>query len=175
MAEAMTALARVAPVEGLGMVMIRADLDRAGDAIAEAAGLPLPAQTRIVTEGDRALGWMSPDELLLTLPHLQVPQAVAALTEALSGEHALVADVSDMRCVHDVIGDGADQVLAKLSPTDWANFPGDGLRRTRLAQVPAAIWAVPGGFRVIAFRSVTAYVAGVLTTAAAPGTWLDPR
>lgn len=171
----MVALARVAPVSGLGMVMIRADLDRAGDAIAEAAGLPIPARTRIVVEGDRALGWMSPDELLLTLPHAEVPAAVAALSDALSGEHALVADVSDMRCVHDVIGDGADHVLAKLSPTDWANFPADGLRRTRLAQVPAAIWAVPGGFRIIAFRSVTDYVAGILAVGAAPGSWLDPR
>lgn len=171
----MVALARVAPVSGLGMVMIRADLDRAGDAIAEACGLPIPAQTRIVAEGDRALGWMSPDELLLVLPHAAVPQAIAALTEALRGEHSLVTDVSDMRCVHDVLGDGADQVLAKLSPTDWAAFPADGLRRTRLAQVPAAIWAVPGGFRVIAFRSVADYVAGILTAAAAPGSWLDPR
>ncbi|MCB1349632.1 MAG: hypothetical protein KDK11_13735, partial [Maritimibacter sp.] len=63
-----TPLARVLPVSGLGMVTIRADLDRCGDALAEAVGLPLPAPVRIVTEADRALGWMSPDELLLVLP-----------------------------------------------------------------------------------------------------------
>ena len=54
------ALARIARVEGLGMIAIRADLDRAGDAIAEAAGLALPGMTRIVTDGTRSLGWMSP-------------------------------------------------------------------------------------------------------------------
>ncbi len=40
----MTALATVTEVTGLGMVLIRADLDRAGDAIAAAAGVPVPAR-----------------------------------------------------------------------------------------------------------------------------------
>ncbi|AXC49662.1 sarcosine oxidase subunit gamma [Paracoccus suum] len=175
MAEVMTALARVVPVEGLGMITIRADLDRAGDAIAEAVGLAMPGQTRIVTAGERALGYMSPDELLLMLPHAEVPGALDAVTGALQGEHSLVADVSDMRCVFDVLGEGAEQVMAKLSPTDFAALPPDGLRRSRAAQVPSAFWRVPGGLRVIAFRSVSEYLGGVLQGAAAPGTWLDPR
>lgn len=171
----MIALARIQPVDALGMVTIRADLDRSGDAIAEAVGLAIPGITRFVTDGSRTLGWMSPDELLLTLPGDDVASVVASLEDALTGEHHLVADVSAMRCAFDVLGDGARQVLAKLSPTDFAALGPDGLRRSRAAQVPSAFWPVDGGFRIVAFRSVAVYLRGILEAAAAPGTWLEPR
>lgn len=171
----MARLATIAPAPGLGMVMIRADLGRAGDAIAEAAGLPVPAVTRITSDGDRALGWMAPDELLLVLPRAETGPAIAALNDALAGEHALVADVSDMRCAFDITGRAPAQVLAKLSPTDFDRLPADALRRSRAAQVPCAFWAIPGGFRIIAFRSVEDYLRRILEGAAAAGTWLDPR
>ncbi|WP_246026561.1 sarcosine oxidase subunit gamma [Paracoccus luteus] len=171
----MTPLASVTEVSGLGMVAVRADLMRAGDAIAHAAGLSIPAPNRFVTDGRRWLGWMSPDELLLILPQGEVADALAALTDALAGEHALVADVSDMRCVFDVGGRKPAQALAKLCPVDFAALPDDGLRRTRAAQVAFAVWRQGGGWRIIAFRAVTDYLRGVLTAAAAPGTDLDPR
>jgi hypothetical protein len=86
------ALATISQVDDLGMIQIRADLARAGDAIAGAAGLAIPTQGRAaVTDGTRRLGWMSPDELLLVLPRAEVADALAALTDALSTEHALVA------------------------------------------------------------------------------------
>lgn len=169
------ALAKIKPVDGLGMILIRADLDRAGDAIAEAAGLAIPAQTRIVSDGTRSLGWMSPDELLLVLPVAEVADALQALEQALTGEHALVQDVSDMRAVFDVSGPKAGQVLAKLCPVDFAQFPQDGLRRTRAAQVAVALWRQADGFRVIGFRSVGDYMATILQNAATPGSDLDPR
>ncbi|MDP5307506.1 sarcosine oxidase subunit gamma [Paracoccus spongiarum] len=169
------ALAQVARVEGLGMVTIRADLARAGDAIAEAAGLALPEATRIVTDGSRSLGWMSPDELLLILPAPETAEAVAALTGALAGEHALVADVSDARAVFDVLGCDADDVIAKLSPADLAALPEDGLRRSRAAQTAAAFWRIAGGWRLIGFRSTADYLDLVLHNAALPGSQLAPR
>ena len=55
------------------------------------------------------------------------------------------------------------------------SIPADGLRRSRAGQVPVAFWRIPGGFRVIAFRSVADYLRRILEGAAAPGTWLDPR
>lgn len=171
----MTPLATVTEVHGLGMILIRADLGRAGDAIAEAAGLAIPAQTRFVTDGSRWLGWMSPDELLLTLPAAEVAEAVAALRDALAGEHALVQDVSAMRCVFDLTGPRAAQALAKLCPVDIDKLPADAVRRTRAAQVACALWRQEGGWRIIAFRSVRDYLAGVLAGAAAPGTGLEPR
>lgn len=168
-------LAEVTPVAGLGMIAIRADLDRAVDAIAGAAGLAVPAPLRIVTDGARSLGWMSPDELLLVLPAAETAEALAALTDTLSGEHALVVDVSDARAVFDLTGPGAADVLAKLSPGDPHALPEDGLRRSRAAQTAAAFWRVPGGFRVIGFRSTADYLGLILTNAALPGSGLTPR
>lgn len=172
MAEALATVTRVA---GLGMIAIRADLDRAGDAIAEAAGLRIPDRTRITTDGSRSLGWMSPDELLLVLPVAETAGAVAGLEGALGGEHALVIDVSDMRAVFDVTGTHADDVVAKLAPVDLAQLVGDGLRRTRAAQVAVAIWRQPQGFRLIGFRSTADYLALVLGNAAMTGGQLAPR
>lgn len=168
-------LATIARVEGLGMIAIRADLSRAGDALAEAAGLAVPAQTRIVTDDSRALGWMSPDELLLVLPVGERGDALAALADALAGEHALVADVSDARAVFDVTGPGAGDVIAKLMPVDLDDLPPDGLRRSRAAQTAAAVWRIPGGFRLIGFRSTADYLRLILENAAIPGSHLAPR
>ncbi len=62
----------------------------------------------------------------------------------------------------------------KLSPTDLAALEPGELRRTRLAQVAAAFWAEEGGFRLVAFRSVAAYVMGLLAHSAQPGSELFP-
>lgn len=170
----MTALATITEASGLGMILIRADLARAGDAIAEASGLPIPDATRFTEDGSRWLGWMSPDELLLILPADEIADTLAALRDGLSTEHALVEDVSAMRCVFDVAGRRPTDVLAKLCPVDFETLPEDGVRRTRAAQVACALWRQGEGWRIIAFRSVRDYLAGVLPAAAAPGTDLAP-
>lgn len=157
------------------MVQIRADLARAGDAIAEAAGIAIPATTRISGDGTRSLGWMSPDELLLILPRPDLPEALTLLEQALTGEHALVVDVSDMRVVFDVTGPHADDVIAKLSPANLAELPPDGLRRSRAGQVAVGFWRLPDGFRIIGFRSTGDYLARLLNNAAIPGSTLAPR
>lgn len=168
-------LASVTRVEGLGMVTIRADLARCGDAIAEAAGLALPEMTRIVSDGSRSLGWMSPDELLLVVPGAETAEAIDALTGALTGEHALIADVSDARAVFDVTGPRAEDVIAKLSPVDLAALPLDGLRRSRAGQTAAAFWRIEHGFRLIGFRSTADYLGLILHNATLPGSQLAPR
>lgn len=169
------ALAKISQVQDWGMIQIRADLARAGDAIAGAAGLAVPAQGCTTSDGSRLLGWMSPDELLLVLPKAETAEALAALTEALAGEHALALDVSDMRAAFRIEGPKALQVLTKLCPTDLAAMPQDGLRRTRAAQVACGIWREPGGYVLIGFRSVADYLRGILTGAAVPGSHLEPR
>lgn len=169
------ALATISQVDGLGMIQIRADLARAGDAIAGAAGLAIPAQGSSVSDGTRRLGWMSPDELLLIVPRAELAGALAALTDALSTEHALIADVSDMRVAFRIHGARAGQVLAKLSPADIAAMPPDGLRRTRAAQAACGIWREADGFVLFGFRSVGDYLRGILTGAAMPGSGLEPR
>lgn len=169
------ALATISRRTGLGMITIRADLSRAGDALAEAAGLALPDRTGIVTDGSRALGWMSPDELLLILPATELPEALDALEQALTAEPGLVVDVSDARAVFDIVGSHAADVVAKLAPVDAAAMSGGHLRRTRMAQTAAAIWRIEGGFRVIGFRSTADYLGLILGNAAIHGSQLAPR
>ena len=169
------ALAKITETAGLGMIQIRADLDRAGAAIAEAVGLALPGPGMTTTQGARRLCWMSPDELLLVLPEGEVTQSIAALNAALGSEHALVLDVSDMRVAFAIEGAGAGQVLMKLCPADVSAIPVDGMRRTRAAQVACGIWRESEGFGLIGFRSVADYLRGILSGAARPGTTLDPR
>ena len=158
----------------LGMISLRGDLaDPAmATAVKAAVGLGLPSLCGIVSADDRAVGWMSPDELLLLLPYDGVPKALAALDRALKAKHHLATDVSDARAVFRIRGAGVRDVLAKLTPTDLspAVFTTGMLRRTRLAQVAAAFW-ISGADEVtiVSFRSVADYVFGLLELSAKPG------
>ena len=163
--------ARVAEAGLRGMVTIRADLGSVALAGALAAlGLSVPAQRGIVSAGGKAVGWMSPDELLLLCDYAQAPQIAADLTSALADEHALVTVVSDARALFTVQGAKADQVLMKLCPVDFATLPEGELRRTRAAQVAAALWrSGPDEISLVCFRSVVGYMMGLLEVASRKG------
>ena len=159
-----------------GMVTVRGDLSSATlrDAVTKAAGVNFPAKTGVVTDGDRGLAWMSPDELLVFVPHGDAAGAAAAMQTALRGEHALVVDVSDARAAVRLEGEGRliREVLAKLTPADMRAkaLPVAMMRRTRLAQVPAAVFFHGEDVaEVVCFRSVAEYVFGILKHAARPG------
>ncbi|AXQ93789.1 sarcosine oxidase subunit gamma [Cereibacter azotoformans] len=160
----------------VGMITLRAkhDLPALPKALKTVLTAELPERRRIISAGEVRVGWMSPDELLILLPYAEVADRVVALTEALGTAHALVADVSDARCLFAIEGEKAAQVLMKLCPVDMAALERGELRRTRAAQVPAAFWAEEGGLRLVAFRSVAAYVMGILTHSARPGSELFP-
>jgi sarcosine oxidase subunit gamma len=164
---------RVSEVGLRGMVTLRADLSDAKvkAAVKKLAGVDLPGVRKIALKGGRGAGWMSPDELLILVPYGEAGAAVAALSKALVGVHHLSADVSDARAAFRVEGKAAREVMAKLSPTDLApdHFGEGELRRTRLAQVAAAFWIEDGGFTVVCFRSVAAYVFELLKLSATPG------
>lgn len=163
--------AAVEEVGPLGMITLRAkpEVKALAKAVKAAVGCALPGPRRIVTAGDKAAGWMSPDEYLLILPYDQVGATLAALERALEGEHHLAANVSDARAVFDITGAKADQVLRKLCPVDLDRLEPGELRRTRAAQAAAAFWAIEGGFRLVTFRSVAGYAMGILSHAAMPG------
>ncbi|MBE1293441.1 MAG: sarcosine oxidase subunit gamma [Rhodobacteraceae bacterium] len=157
-----------------GMITVRGDLasKEMSAAIKAATGAAVPAQ-RKVTSGDKgAVAWMSPDELLVVVDYASVNETVATMTDGLKGSHALVANVSDARAVFRVSGDSSRDVLAKLAPVDFARdaFGAGDIRRSRIAQVPAAVWGnEDGSFEVICFRSVAQYVFDVLKVSAQPG------
>lgn len=168
-------LVRVEEAGLRGMVTLRADLGAAAvaKAVKAAVGVEVPGVRRASIAGGRGALWMSPDELLLVLPHGEAPGAVATLSKALAKSHHLVAEVSDARAIFRLTGevDALREVLAKLTPADLApgSFAEGEVRRTRLGQVAAAFWIEDGGITLVCFRSVARYVFDLLSTAATPG------
>ena len=175
MSNVLSPLAQITALPPQGMVTIRGALSDAAfaEAVQAVTGIAVPDMCRIATDEDRALAWMSPDELLLMCPHEQAASHAKSLSAAFGDQYAMAVEVSDARAVFDIQGPQAREVLAKLSPVDLAPgvFEPGEMRRTRLAQVAAAFWMTgPDSFRLTAFRSVAQYVEDLLSTAAKPGT-----
>lgn len=157
-----------------GMVTLKADLStpEVAKAVQAAAGLALPTQRGIVEGESGAVAWMARDELLILCGHDQADACVATLDSQLTGAHHLAVNVSDARAFFAIEGAGAREVLAKLAPVDLRPgvFEPGEMRRTRLAQVPAAFWMTgPNSFRLICFRSVARYVFDILAISAREG------
>jgi len=169
-------LVKVADAGLQGMITLRGNLADATlqQAVKAATGQAVPDQRAMVLQGDTGVAWMSPDELLLFVPYAQAHACVASLRTALAGTHHIVENVSDARAY--ITLSGADglvrEVLAKVVPVDMdpQQMPAGQMRRTKLAQVAAAIWMQgTGEARVVCFRSVGTYAFDVLCTVAAPG------
>lgn len=156
----------------VGMITLRGDLQSLtlAAAVEAATGCALP-ECRRVTSGARGKAlWMSPDEVLLLVEYAQAAPVEAALKSALAGEFSTVANVSDARAMISIKGAQARDVLAKLCPVDFADFAVGEVRRTRAAQVAAALWREAGDeWRLVCFRSVARYVWDALATVAQPG------
>lgn len=155
-----------------GMITLRGDLSSAKmkKAVKAATGTTVPAVRRVELNGDKGAAWMSPDELLILVPYADIVATVAALEKALAGEHHLVADVSDARSVFTVKGAKAPEALMKLCPVDFGTLEEGEIRRTRAAQVAAAFWKSGADeFTLVSFRSVAAYVMGLLEVSARKG------
>ena len=158
-----------------GMVLLRADLGDTDVALAlKGAGIDMPGAGELVGGLGHGALWMSPDELIILCAHGEAEATAAALVEALGGLHVLVANVSDARAVFRLSGEDSAvrEVLAKLSPADLRQnaLPQGRVRRTRLAQVPAAFWFAGDDEAVlICFQSVAGYVLELLSKAATPG------
>ncbi|MDU8912567.1 sarcosine oxidase subunit gamma [Aestuariicoccus sp. MJ-SS9] len=156
-----------------GMITLRGDLSSSAlaGAVKAATGCALPDRRRIVHGAEGAVGWMSPDELLLLCPYGEAAAKAAALADALSGEHALAVNVSDARAFFRLSGGAVREVIAKLAPVDMAPgvFAVGELRRSRLAQVAGAFWLTDETTaQLVCFRSVAGYVNDLLCTAADP-------
>jgi sarcosine oxidase subunit gamma len=157
-----------------GMITLRADLGSADlkKACMRIVGCDVPRARGVDSNGDYTVLWMSPDELLIVVPYEDVGDVTERLRKALSGMHHLVENVSDARSVFRVSGSAARDVMAKLTPADLrpgSFIPGE-LRRTRLAQVPAAFWMRDTEtFEIICFRSVAEYVFDILALSARTG------
>jgi len=156
-----------------GMITLRGDLASASlrAVVADLTGQDVPPPGRAHVHAMRGTAWMSPDEVLLLLPHDQAPAACIRIADALAGQHHLAANVSDARAAIAVEGAGAAEVLAKLAPVDLHpdHFPPGQFRRTRLGQIAAAFWRDDGRIVVFCFRSVAAYAFDLLAQSAKDG------
>jgi sarcosine oxidase subunit gamma len=153
-----------------GMITLRGDLasDSLRDVCTQITGQGLPGPGQANADGETGVLWMSPDELLVLVPHAQVGDAIARIDAGLAGQHYLAVDVSDARSLFAVDGPAAREVIAKLCPVDMAPaaFAPGTFRRTRMAQIAAAVWMQPDwSLRVICFRSVAQYALGLLENA----------
>ncbi len=149
-----------------GMVTLKADLSAQSvvDGL-KRIGLNIPGQRQIVETDTGAIAWMAPDELLFLCDHDKAGDVEAQLDAALQGQHVLIVNISDARAMFRIEGKGVREVLAKLAPVDLHpdSFGPGEIRRTRLAQVPAAFWMQDDdAFNVICFRSVARYVFDIL-------------
>lgn len=156
-----------------GMIALRGDLsDPAFTAPVEAlAGCRVPSVWQSSGSDTRALLWMSPDELLLLMPYGDARSAAPQLQAELDRQtvFALVQDVSDMRVRLRIEGPQMREALARLTPADVSPsaLPVGSLRRTRIAQVAAAIHVLSAEqAEVFCFRSVADYAFRLLSGAA---------
>ncbi|WP_208349789.1 sarcosine oxidase subunit gamma [Pseudaestuariivita rosea] len=167
MSDILVKIHRAAPY---GMITLRGDLSSTAlqKAATDAAGVAFPETGMCVFEGKSGLSWMSPDELLVLMPHDQIQSTLAQIEKALNSTHFLAADVSDARAMFTITGPHWRDVLAKLTPADVHpdSFQQGHFRRTRLAQVPVAFWQSSADtVTLICFRSVADYVEGLLVNA----------
>lgn len=171
-------IADVAEVGQRGMITLRGDFSNSKfkSALKKGLGCAIPEQRQVVTGKSGQVAWMSPDELLIMVSYPEAARIVAELQSALAGVHSLVVNVSDARAVFSVSGVEARDVMAKLAPVDFAKdaFQVGEFRRSRMAQVPAAMWlAGPDTFEIICFRSVAQYMFDLLSVAAQLGSEVD--
>ncbi|EIE52780.1 sarcosine oxidase gamma subunit family protein [Citreicella sp. 357] len=166
----------VVTVEALpaqGQITLRCDLsDDFRWKLGETLGFAVPEPLGATSDGDRALLWMSPDELLLLCPYDAVPTLMAQLGQVFDGWFIAIADVSDARAQFRITGGHLRDVLAKLTPVDMAPqaFVPGMVRRSRLAQVAAGYWMRDADtMQIFVFRSVAEYAFGVMTLAAGAG------
>lgn len=164
----------VAALDSPGMITLRGDLESevVTTAARRAAGVEMPAPGRCGFDGESGLAWMAPDELLIFMPRAEVSNRLERLHADLEGTHFLAVDVSDARAMFRLDGAGAREVIAKLCPVDMSPeaFAPGMFRRTRMAQIAAALWMPQAGaMNIICFRSVAEYAFNLLRDAAAPG------
>ncbi len=99
-----------------GMIDLRGfSSDRRFMAAAKAAlGIDLPKKPRTsVSWGDIKVLWLSVDQWLILASRGKAAELLASLRKALGGIHSLAVDVSDMRAIIRMEGEGSREILMK--------------------------------------------------------------
>ena len=142
-------------------------------AVRSVLGVELPVKPRTsVSWGDVKVLWLSTDQWLILSSRSKAHELLASLRAALQGIHSLVVDVSDMRAIIRLEGDGCREVIMKGTSLDLLD-PEDVqgcCRRMRYAEIAALLDVVEDDvFDIYVFRSFAHYTWNFLcATAKAP-------
>ena len=136
-------------------------------------GLDLPKVPRSsVSWGDVKALWLSIDQWLILCSRAKAVELTAALRAELGSIHSLVVDVSDMRAVLRLEGEGVREVLLKGSSLDLLSddYAAGTVRRMRYAEIAALLHVVEDSvFDIYVFRSYADYAWNfILATARTP-------
>jgi sarcosine oxidase subunit gamma len=142
-------------------------------AVRSVLGVDLPKTPRTSHSfGDFKALWLSPDQWLIQCARDKAVELTAELTKALAGLHSLAVDVSDMRCIIRLEGEGAREVMMKSTSLDFtaANLTPGYVRRVRFAEIAALFNMVEDNvIDVYVFRSYANYAWDFLLKAARKG------
>ena len=130
-------------------------------AVKKVLGLDLPKVPRTsVSWGNVKALWLSNDQWFILCSRAKAGELSAALRAEFGSIHSLVVDVSDMRAVLRLEGEGVREVLLKGSSLDLLSedyAPGT-VRRMRFAEIAALLHVVENDvFDVYVFRSYADY------------------
>jgi sarcosine oxidase, subunit gamma len=138
-----------------------------------ALGFDLPKAPRTSSGwGDVKALWLSPDQWLILSARDKAPVLLEKLNAALGKIHSLAVDVSDMRAIIRLEGEGVRETLMKGCSLDLLSeeyAPGT-IRRVRFAEIAALIHIVEDNtIDLYVFRSYADYAWEFLLKAARKG------
>jgi len=136
----------------------------------DALGFALPTAPRTSASwGDVKVLWLSVDQWLILSSRSKAHEILANLRASLKGIHSLAVDVSDMRAVIRLEGEGLREILMKGTSLDLldAEYKPGLCRRMRFAEIAALLHVVEDNvFDVYVFRSYAHYAWEFLCTTA---------
>jgi sarcosine oxidase subunit gamma len=131
--------------------------------VKEVLGLDLPTTPRTSAAwGDVQALWLSTDQWLILCPRAKLAELLNNLNQGLEGIHSFAVDVSDMRTIIRLEGDGARFVLLKGSSLNLlsSDYGAGTVRRLRFAEIAALLHIVsekPDVIDLYVFRSYANY------------------
>ncbi len=141
---------------------------RAG--VKQATGVDLPLTPRTSAAwGEIKILWLSIDQWLIICPRGRLVELIDALETAVQGQHIAITDVSDMRAVIRLEGEGVREVLMKGCSLDLLGegYEPGTVRRVRFAEIAALIQVIDAQtIELYVFRSYAFYAWDFLTVTA---------
>lgn len=142
-------------------------------AVKSVLGFDLPKAPRSSASwGDMKALWLSPDQWLILCVRSKTTVVLADLAAALGKIHSLAVDVSDMRTIIRLEGEGVRETLMKGSSLDLISddYKAGTVRRMRFAEIAALLHVVEENvIDIYVFRSYADYTWAFLLKAARKG------